>query len=437
LAQVPVRSSASAFSLYSLAIEMNILAALAILVAPAAAIMIGNITKCQTGKTDLVGTATNVFTVQVCNLFGATCYVNHPETVSSNCATEALKIDNLQCALFPIMSYQNKIRTDASKLLVGGGASCSVSCTGTDCKFSGECVSVQCSLGGTPVTYAGPAKTGTTSARTVGITDTAAAGTFQVNDFASLAVSGSKTVLLSRTGGYVGTYARGGSASGTVTYDFGKLPTIAGSNYGPKACPGAATLVSAATGTSKEELRVCGNTGKWVYFGAANLVMDKSMYAKYSADSATGLASTQLNIAGVPFLSGSSQYRSGAAMDDSRAVYLHDGAATTSVLLTSGTISPAKSTSTAMGTQEYAGTWRFYTVVFYCDNYARTDLTACPTANQKMFYVADPNPAPAFGITAATLGGGSTGSTSTPVTGDAMRVAAGLAALITFALNQL
>lgn len=315
------------------------------------------------------------------------------------------------------MSYKGNARTDASKLQVGGGSACKVSCSGTACTFTGGCVSVQCSLGGNPIAYAGPAKTktgtGTSSARTIGITNTAAAGTFQVNDFASLGVSGSKTVLLTRTGSYVGTYARGGSASGTNTYNYGKLPTIAGNNYGPKACPGATTLVSAVTKTSKEELRLCGSTGKWVYFGAANLVMDKSMYAKYSGDSASGLATTKLNIKSIPFLSGDSAYRSGAKMDDSRAVYLHDGAASASVLMTSETISPAKSTSAAMGTQDVAGTWRFYSVVFYCNNYARTDLTVCPTVNQKIFYVADPNPAPAFGITASALGGGSTSTTGT------------------------
>ena len=150
---------------------MNTFALLAIIVAPAAAITIGDITKCTAGKTDLVGTTTNVVTVQVCNLFGATCYVNHPETVSTNCATEALKVDNLQCALFPIMTYKSNARTDSTKLEVGSTGGCSVSCSGTDCKFSGGCVSVQCSLGDT--TYAGPAKTGTSTSRKVGVTNTA------------------------------------------------------------------------------------------------------------------------------------------------------------------------------------------------------------------------------------------------------------------------
>jgi len=384
---------------------------LASLVASSMAIMTGNVTKCTSGTANLVGD-TKVFTVQVCNLFGGTCYMNHVETAPANCATEALMLENQMCALFPIMTYQNHARTDASKLQVGGSG-CSVSCTGTDCKFSGACVSVQCSLGGSPATYAGPAmtKTGSSSSRTTGVTDTSTA-TFEVNTFASIqGVSGSKTVLLSRTGNYVGTYARGGSASGTNTYTYGKLPTIAGNNYGPKACPSATQLVSAATGITKEELRMCGSTGKWVYFGAANLLMDKGMNAKYSGDSASGLATTKLVLGNnVAFLNGDSAYRSGDAMDDSRAVYLYDGAP---VLMTSGTITPAK--STGMVAQDTAGQWRFYTVVFYCDLYARTDLTTCPEANRKMFYVADPNSAPSYGTTAAMSGGGSTtGALSSP-----------------------
>jgi len=56
-------------------------------------------------------------------------------------------------------------------------------------------------------------------------------------------------------------------------------------------------------------------------------------------------------------------------------------------------------------------------VVFYCDDYARTDLTACKAANQKMFYVADPNPNAVFGASAANIGGGSTGGAATATTG--------------------
>jgi hypothetical protein len=382
--------------------------ALALLMAPAVAIEIGSITKCQAGSADLVGD-TKVFTVQVCNLFGATCYMNQVETASADCATKALMIENQKCALFPIMTYQGNARLDASKLEVGGPG-CSVSCSGTDCKFSGACVSVQCSLG---ETYAGPAMTkGTSSSRKVGVTDTSAADAFEVNTFASIdGVRGSKTVLLSRTGNYVSTYARGGSASGTNTYNFGELPTIAGNNYGPKACPSATKLVSGVTETMAE-LRMCGATGKWVYFGAANLLMDKDMYAKYSGNSVSGLATTKLNINTIRFLSGNSQYQSGANMDDSRAVYLHDGGAGAAVLMTSETITPAK--STGMATQATAGQWRFYTVVFYCDKYDRTDLTTCPAVNHKMFYVADPNPTPAFGTTAGAVGAGGGGGTPTP-----------------------
>jgi len=258
-------------------------------------------------------------------------------------------------------------------------------------------------------------KTGSGSSRTVGVTDTSAADVFEVNTFASIDdVKGSKTVLLTRTGNYVGTYARGGSASGTNTYNFGKLPTIKGNNYGPKACPSATTLVSAETST-KEELRMCGATGKWVYFGAANLLMDKGMYAKYSADSATGVASSTSNINSVDFLSGESSYKSGDAMDDSRAVYLHDGGSSADVLMTSETITPAM--SSGMADQDTAGQWRFYTVVFYCDMYDRTDLTACPAENRKMFYVADPNPSPAFGTTAGAIGGGGSGDSGDTGTG--------------------
>jgi len=121
-------------------------------------------------------------------------------------------------------------------------------------------------------------------------------------------------------------------------------------------------------------------------------------------------------------------------MDDSRAVYLHDGAAAASILMTSQTITPAKSSSASMGTQDIAGTWRFYTVVFYCDNYARTDLTACPAANQKMFYVADPNPAAAFGTSAGAVAAGGAGADTTS---SATHVVTGLAALIVLALANL
>jgi hypothetical protein len=403
------------------------------LVGPAASIAIADITKCQAGKADLVGDSTpdvatddvTAFTVQVCNLFGATCYVNQVETASADCATQALKVENQQCALFPILSYKDNDRATAAKQQVGSSG-CSISCSGTDCKFSGGCVSVQCSLGGDPVTYAGPAftKTGSGSARSKGITDTATA-TFVPFDFIRLAVSGSKTVFLSRTGGYVGAYKQAGSASGTNTYKYGELPTIAGNNYGPKACPSSSTLASASSAT-KEELRMCGSTGKWVYFGAANLLMDKDMYAKYSGD--TG-STALLNINNIYYLSGNSAYRSGTKMDDARAVKLLNGGSSAAVLMTSETITPAKSSGMATPSPDIAGTWRFYQVAFYCDLYTRTDLTTCPEANRKMFYVADPNPKAAFGTTAATMGGAAPAPPPAATTSGAAQAAVGMACL--------
>merc|ERR1719253_224189 len=98
-------------------------------------------------------------------------------------------------------------------------------------------------------------------------------------------------------------------------------------------------------------------------------------------------------------------------MDDSRNVMLLSGStASTARLLTSQTIVP-ETTGASVG--ETAGCWRSYGVVFYCDDYARTDLTTCAAANQKMFYVGDPNPNSAFGTTAAHIGGGSTSGGAT------------------------
>lgn len=383
---------------------------LALLVAPSAGIAIADITKCQAGVADLVGT-TKALTAQVCNLFGGTCYINQVELASASCATEALMIPHGSCALFPIMSYANYARGDATQQTVGS-FDCSVSCTGTDCKFSGGCVSVQCSTGAS--TFVGPAKTGSGSSRTTGVANTGAAGVFTENTFAEI-TGNMKTVFLSRTGNYVGTYSRGGSATGTVAYNFGKLPNIDGNNYGPEACPSSGTLMSAATGITKEQLRMCGNTGKWMYFAAVNLLMDKSMGAKYSGDSASGIATTKLNIGSTAFLKGESAYRSGTKMDDSRQVYLYStSGATGSPVMSSATITPAKSSGMATPSPDIAGTWRTYSVVFYCTDYARTDLTTCAAANQAMLYVADPNPSPAFGASAGNIGAGGDDSTPAP-----------------------
>jgi len=177
---------------------------------------------------------------------------------------------------------------------------------------------------------------------------------------------------------------------------------------------------------------MCGSTGEWSYFGAANLLMDKDMYAKLSGDSVTGLASTKININSLSFLDGNSVYQSGADMDDSRALYLHDGAASAALVMTSETITPA--VSDGMADQDYAGQWRFYQVAFYCDQYDRADLTTCPEANRKIFYVADPNPAPAYGTTAAAISGGGGGQGSEDDTSDATSATASLAVALTVIL---
>ena len=151
---------------------------------------------------------------------------------------------------------------------------------------------------------------------------------------------------------------------------------------------------------------MCGATGKWVYYNAVNLLNDASLYATYSGDTGT---TTSKNMAAVPFLDGRSGFQSGDRMDDARAVMLHSGdAASSAVLLTSGTFTPKVDF-----TGEVAGTWRSYGVVFYCDDYARTDLTQCAEANRKMLYVADPNPEEQFGTTSSLSGSGTAGDGTT------------------------
>ena len=145
-------------------------------------------------------------------------------------------------------------------------------------------------------------------------------------------------------------------------------------------------------------MKMCGATGKWTYFNAINLLNDANLYATYTGNT----AGTSVNIAQVPFLDGRSGFQSGTNMANARSVMLHSGdAASSAVLLTSGTITPQVDF-----TGEVAGTWRSYGVVFYCDDYTRTDLTTCAKANRKMLYVADPNPEEQFGTTASMSGTG-------------------------------
>mmetsp|Transcript_97871 Transcript_97871/g.209942 ORF Transcript_97871/g.209942 Transcript_97871/m.209942 type:complete len:421 (-) Transcript_97871:100-1362(-) len=367
------------------------------------------ITRCQTGADDILGSR-KAFTVQVCNLFGATCYINHPSVTSGSCETEALMISSGSCKLYPIFEYaDNGVRSGGSEvehLSTVGDLGCSVSSSGTDYTWSGACVSVQCDLGSG--SFAGPGYTGSTTQRTTGVTNTASA-TFTANTLASLPGDADqlKNVFLSRTGSYVATYSKASSgSSGGISYSVGNLPTSDGNNYGPVACPSTNNLMtsSTATGITAENLRMCGSTGKWTYYNAVNLLRDESLFATYSGNDGS---STDLDIGSVPFLSGKSAYRSGTAMDDPRSVkLLGTSSSSSSTLMTSEIVTPDQ-TGAAAG--ETGGTWRNYGVVFYCDDYARTDLTACAESNRQMFYVADPNPDTAFGDLVAG-GGGSGGS---------------------------
>jgi hypothetical protein len=381
-------------------------------------------TQCQTGAADILG-ARKAFAVQVCNLFGATCVLNHPSIASGSCATEALSIDSGECKLYPIFEYaDNKVRgsSGVEEMSTDNSLGCSISssCSNGECTYavSGACVSVQCSLGGAPATFAGPAFSGTGNSRTA-VTDTAAASTFTATTFASLpqAADQLKNVFLVRTGDYVGTSSMSTTSSNSISYSVGSLPTSDGNNYGPVACPSSGNAMDSATATgiTSENLRMCGSTGKWVYYNALNFLMDKDMYAKYSANNAgtaaeneafatagtpNVAAGTAININNVPFLGGASAYRSSLAMDDPRKVYLHDGAGTTDVIMTSDTIAP-KPGKNAPFAAETGGAWRNFGVAFYCDDYARIDLTTCAEANRKMFYVCDPSPNACFGSATA------------------------------------
>jgi len=312
--------------------------------------------------------------------------------------------------LYPIFEFtDNGARVAGSateELSTDDDLGCSVSSSNGVYKWSGACVSVQCDLGSG--SYAGPATSGSSSSRTTGVSNTASA-TFQSHTLASIPSGADqiKNVFLYRTGGHVATYSRATSGkSNSISYSVGNLPTSNGNDYGPVACPSRNNLLtsSTATGITAANLRMCGSTGKWVYYNAINLLKDASLYAKYSGN--TG-STSDINIASVPFLAGKSAYKSGTAMDDSRAVKLLSSSSSSSAIsMTSETITPL---ADGAATGQTAGTWRSYGVVFYCDDYARTDLTTCAATNQKMFYVGDPNPNAFFGTTA-----GASGSSASP-----------------------
>ena len=314
------------------------------------------ITHCKTGAADILGTR-KAFAVQVCNLFGETCYLNHPIVTAANCGTEALAIPAGKCQLYPIFEYKdNKVRsgdTAVEHMSTVSDLGCSVSAASSNgamtFTYSGACVSVQCGTDGGVFRGPGMTKTGTSSNRAKAVKDTTVAANWKANTLASLP-SGAKqlkNVFLYRTGDYVATtYSTSKSGTG-YEYSVGSLPTSNGNNYGPVACPSTNNLMtsSKATGITAENLRMCGSTGKWVYYNAVNLLVDATHYAKYSGN--TG-SSTPINIAGAAFLTGVSAYRSSTAMDDPRAVMLLSGSSSSSAVLhTSQTITPDKTGASA------------------------------------------------------------------------------------------
>ncbi|CAE7945367.1 unnamed protein product [Symbiodinium sp. KB8] len=331
-----------------------------------------NVTRCTSGAANI--TTGIAFHVQVCNLFGGTCYINHPDI--QDCATESLEILAGECKLlpgcrYPIREYvDNWVRSGASAV---------------------EELSTERDLGCSVFIQNG-------NARLSGVTNT---GTASWTNFTLVEISDDaeqlKNVFLYRTGDYVATTRRTYQWNTNPTLSIGKLPTSNGNNYGPVACPAYDTLLSTAT-ISASDMKMCGATGKWTYFNAVNLLNDASLYATYTGNT----AGTSVNIGQVPFLDGRSGFQSGTNMANARSVMLHSAdAASSAVLLTSGTITPQVDF-----TGEVAGTWRSYGVVFYCDDYTRTDLTTCAEANRKMMYVADPNPEEQFGTTASMSGTG-------------------------------
>lgn len=357
-----------------------------------------NTTKCRSGAADILGDPqVKAHTVQVCNLFGATCYVNHPSITADQCATKALKIETGSCALFPILTSRNGVPTMSTVSDYG----CSVSLNNNGGKYSAtfgaSCMSVQCSLGGAPQTWAGPAFSSDTTTRKA-VTDTATAP-FTAQSFAGVsdAAKQAKTVFLVRTGNYVGTTKSSSRISNGKGYYYGDLPTSDGNNYGPVACPSTGnTLDSAkATAITAADLRMCGNTGKWLYVNGYNFMEDKPLLTAYSKDSETGVGTTMTNIGtATKFLSGKSAYRSGKAMDDSRKIYIKDAAG--KVSKDSAAFSPLPGNKAAFK-DEVGGTWRSIGVAFYCDDYARTDLTTCKEENRQTFFTCDPNPDACYG----------------------------------------
>merc|ERR1719420_33343 len=243
----------------------------------------------------------------------------------------------------------------------------------------------------------------------------------------------SKTVFLVRTGNYVGTSDIIKKSSSGTEWKVGALPTLgeATANYGPKACPSTGqkltSLNAATTAMTAAQTRMCGNTGKWNYWGGANFLMDKALQVGLSKDSTgttaerqakhvAGTATTTLDAVGTPkFLMSEEKYKSTQSMDDPRKLCIKGGTSG-ACILTSDTITPKNPSLThdlACGEGTFSGTtqscragqWRYFGVAFYCEDYARTDLTKCAEDKRKMFYVSEPAPDALYGTTGADIEG--------------------------------
>jgi len=84
-------------------------------------------------------------------------------------------------------------------------------------------------------------------------------------------------------------------------------------------------------------------------------------------------------------------------MDNSRKIYIKaDATSSATVLVGSDAFTPQPGNKAAFK-DELGGTWRNFGAAFYCDDYARTDLTTCKEENRKVFFTCDPNPDACYG----------------------------------------
>jgi len=378
-----------------------------------------SVTKCTTGAANILVPGHKSHTAQVCNLFGSTCFINHPTIASDMCATEALMIKSGECRLYPIRDFKdNNVRSgaDAKELMTtvkDYGCTTSYNSDGS-VKFSGACVSVQCETGAEgAMTYAGPAFSGAHNKKREPVTDTTT-HTFLAQTIAAITDDADqlKNVFLVRTGNYIGTSDNKRYDKNDIRFQVGRLPTSDGNDYGPVKCPstGKEMTSSTAADITAENLRMCGSSGagKWLYYNALNMIEDRPMYARYSGDAS---GTTPININKVEFLFGKSAYRSGDKMDDPRKVILNDGIKSgDAVFMSSDTFMPMPGNKEPFKS-EVGGCWRNFGAAFYCDDYARTDLTKCALANRKVFHVGDPDPNESYGTArGVSSGGGMMGS---------------------------